>query len=213
MAHVGIERFGSSQRQHDRAHGQEGPQRLFHEESGRVQRVDHRQDDARLVRDMDEPEHGQDTEIEDHHRTEHQPDAGRPARLDGKQADQDPDRDWDDERLHAHVDCGQALHRREHGHRRRDHRIAVEQRGREHAEHDDAVGPALFAAHRPVDQREEREAAAFSLIVRAHDDHDVFERDDDHHRPEDHRKHSVDVELIRGQGVMPGERLPERVDR
>ena len=70
----------------------------------------------------------------------------------------------------AGVDGGQALDRRQHRDRRRDHRIAVEQRGREHAEQDDPAGPSLLAAERAVDQREQGEAAALPLVVGAHDD-------------------------------------------
>ena len=92
-------------------------------------------------------------------------------------------------------------------------RIAVEQRGREDAEHDDAAGPFLLAAERAVDEREQREASALALVVGAHDDRDVFQRHDDHHRPEDQAQHAVDVQLVGNERVMAGEGLAERVDR
>ena len=54
--------------------------------------------------------------------------------------------------------------RREHGDRRRDRAVAVDQRGAEQADGDDR-GPVL-----PLDaeQRHEREDAAFAVIVDAH---------------------------------------------
>ena len=111
------------------------------------------------------------------------------------------------------VDGGQALDRRKHGDRRRDHRIAVEERGREHAHQDDPAGPFLLAAERAVDQREQSEAAALALVVGAHDDGDVFQGHDDHHRPEDQAEHAVDVQLVGDQRVVAGEGLAEGVDR
>ena len=151
--------------------------------------------------------------IEEHHRAEQQADPRRAARLDREQADQDRNRDRDDVRLEARLDRGQALDRREHRNRRRDHQIAVEQGGREHAEHDDPVRPPFLAAERPVDQREQRQAAALALVVGAHDDADVFQRHDDHHRPEDQAQHTIDVELVGDQLVVAGEGLAEGVDR
>ena len=57
------------------------------------------------------------------------------------------------------------------------------------------------------------EAAALPLVVRAHDDRDIFQRHDDHHRPEDQAEDAVDVELVGLQLMMAGEGLAERVDR
>ena len=73
------------------------------------------------------------------------------------------------------------------------------------------LGLALLG--RAVDQREQGEASAFALIVRAHDDRDIFQGHDDHHRPEDQAEHAVDVERVRGERVMPGKGLAKSVDR
>ena len=152
-------------------------------------------------------------EIDQHDRPEHQPDPGRPARLDGEQAEQDGDGRRDDIGLEAGLDRRQSLDRRQHRNRRRDHRIAVEQCGGEDAEHDDARRPFLLLGRRAVDQGEQGQAAALALVVGAHDDEDVFQRHDDHHRPEDQAQHAVDVQRIGIDRVMAGKGLAEGVDR
>ena len=213
MPHVGVERLGAGHGENDRAERREGFAEIGGEEMIAVQRVDHRQEDAWMVDDVRDPENRDGDEVEQHHRPEHQADLGGPARLDREQTDEDGDRDRDDERLEAAAHRLQALDRRQHRHRRRDHRIAVEQRRREDSEHDDPARPALLAAERAIDESEQREAAALALVVGAHDDGDVFQRHDDHHRPEDQAEHAVDVQPVGNQGVVAGERLAEGVDR
>ncbi len=111
------------------------------------------------------------------------------------------------------VDRGQALDCRQHRHGRRDHQIAVEQGGREHAEHDDSARPPFLARQRPVDEGEECEAAALALVVGAHDDRDIFQGHDDHHRPEDETQDAVDMQLVGDQRVVARKGLAEGVNR
>ena len=65
----------------------------------------------------------------------------------------------------------QALDSAQHGDGGRDHAVAVEHRGAENAE---------TAGH----ERSQRENASFTTVVRTHDQRHVFQRDDDHQRPE-----------------------------
>jgi hypothetical protein len=53
-------------------------------------------------------------------------------------------------------------------------------------------------------------AAAF-LVVGAHDDRHIFQRDDDQHRPEDQAENAVNVER-QNEGVVAGEGFAEGVD-
>ena len=122
------------------------------------------------------------------------------------------DRDRQHEGREARLDDRQALDRRQHRDRRRDHAVAEEQRGRQHAEHHQPVGPAP-AAGAALDQREQRQAAALALIVRAQDQQDIFERDDHDQRPEDQAEHAEDVQRIDGQRVMADEDFLHRVER
>ena len=64
--------------------------------------------------------------------------------------------------------------------RRRDHAVAVEQRRAEDAEQRRATDGAMPSpARRRRQQRRQREDAAFALVVGAHHDRDVLDRDDD----------------------------------
>ena len=73
------------------------------------------------------------------------------------------------------IDGRQALDRRKNRDRRRDHRIAVEERRREDSEQDDPRRPFLLAADLTVDEREQSQASALALVVGAHDDRDVLQ--------------------------------------
>jgi hypothetical protein len=74
--------------------------------------------------------------------------------------------------------------------------------------------PSPFArvAGRAVDQREERQAATLALVVGLHDDRDIFQADDDHHRPEDQAEHAINMEPVGNDLVVAGEGLAEGVD-
>ena len=61
-------------------------------------------------------------------------------------------------------------------------------------------------------QRGEGEDAALAVVVGAHHEHQVLDRDDDDQRPEHDRGHAVGVGL-RDLEVGVLERLPERVQR
>ena len=62
------------------------------------------------------------------------------------------------------------------------------------------------------DEGDQRHDAALAVVVRAHDEHDVLERDHDHDRPEDERDDAVD--RVRVHGHRPGDVAAEhRLDR
>ena len=60
----------------------------------------------------------------------------------------------------------------------------IEQRRAEHAQKRDQPD---MAAERPLDQRHQAQRAALAVIVHAHDERDVFQRDDDDQRPQHQR--------------------------
>jgi hypothetical protein len=66
---------------------------------------------------------------------------------------------------------GQAFERREHGNRRRDGAVAVNESRSEQAERDDRRPRLMLDA----EQRHQGEDAAFAVIVDPHGDGDVFE--------------------------------------
>ena len=78
--------------------------------------------------DRDEPQH--------HHRTEQPADAVRAVLLDGEDPDQNDDRDRHDIRIDQRCRDRQAFDRAQHGDRRRNHAVPVQQRRAENAERD-----------------------------------------------------------------------------
>ena len=139
MSHVRIERLGSGHGEDDRPHCNEGARRLLDEEGQEVQRIDRRQDHLWPVDDVHHAEHRDRHEIEEHDRPEQCSDARRAVRLDGEQPDENADRDGNDARLRSPAltvvrpstadrteIAGVIIE------------VAVEERGGEHAEQDDA---------------------------------------------------------------------------
>ena len=62
-------------------------------------------------------------------------------------------------------------------------------------------------------QRDQGEDSTLAPVVRAHDEHDVFDRDDADERPEDQRKYAKDVRLGRLEAILGLEALAEGVER
>ena len=129
-----------------------------------------------------------------------------------EQANEDSDRNGDDERLKAGVDDGQALHRRQDGNGRGDHGVAVEQAGRQHAHREQACRP-FPAGQVARDERQKGKRAAFAAIVGAHRHRDIFDRDDQHQRPEDQAQHAKDVQPVDRQWMRANEAFLHRVKR
>ena len=110
----------------------------------------------------------------------------------------------------------QALDGREHRDRRRDHPVAVEQRRPEDAErHEHGLRRAAVEAQpEPLDERDEGHDPALAVVVGAHDEGHVLDRDDDRDRPEDERDHAVDAGLRRvHRVVVGGEDRLQRIER
>ena len=161
------------------------------------------------------PSDGDGEEPDDHDRAEQAADAVRAVALDQRR---------DPTRMTTVIGTTYALEQRrrdlepldraEDGDRRRDHAVAVEQRGAEDAEQRRAP---TSAARRPFaggrEQRGQREDAAFALVVGAHDDGDVLDRDDEQQRVDDQRQHAEDVLVRRRHGVRAEEALAHRVER
>ena len=99
----------------------------------------------------------------------------------------------------------EALDGAEHRDRRGDQAVAVEQRRAEHAERDedDAVRRAADgrqSAARGMHQRGEGEDAALAVVVGAHHERQVLDRDDDDQRPEHDRRDAVGARRGRRRG-------------
>ncbi len=211
MPHVGVERLGPRHRQHHRAQREKSELGIEQEEVRRPPGV-HRAQDAGIPNDAPQPHRADHHEIEQHDWPEHEAHLGGAARLDEEQADQDHQRGRHHEWREAVVHHLQPLDRGEHRDRRRNDRVAVEERGRQHTQQHDAARPLGLVAVAD-DQREQRQAAPLAVIVRAHRDEDVLDRHDQRHRPENQAEHTEDVRPVDQQRVWPREALLERIER
>jgi hypothetical protein len=96
---------------------------------------------------------------------------------------------------------------------RRNHAVAIEQRGAEDAEQHqhrprggETIGlPAIGFVPRPLVEHErgQREDAAFTLVVGAHHDGDVLDRHHEQQRPDDERQHPSTLSCVTGMPCGP----------
>ena len=93
-----------------------------------------------------------------------------------------------------------------------DHAVAEEQAGTGDA--DKGYGAFDGAANGDaLRQRHQRQDATLAAIVRAHDQDDVFQRDDNDQRPEDQRQHAHDFNPCRRGGVEQLQARLEGIER
>jgi hypothetical protein len=139
---------------------------------------------------------------------------GSAVALKREQRDQHDHRERDDVRLqHGGTDC-QPLDGGDDRDRRREHRFTIEQRRADHSKQHDRSRPVRYLAPGcGRGEREQRHDAAFALVVGAHDQCDVLERDDDHQRPEDGREAAQDRRGIERDAVFGIERFLDRIQR
>jgi hypothetical protein len=98
--------------------------------------------------------------------------------------------------------------------RRRDHAIAVKEGRSDQSQSDDdlsahgvRVAPLLLK-----NEREQRENSALAVVVRAHDENDVLDADDDYQRPDNQREDAVDVVGSWLDAVFELEAFAQRVE-
>ena len=102
----------------------------------------------------------------------------------------------------------EAFERRQHGNRRRDRAVAIDQRGAEQAQHDDHRPPPLLDAQ----ERHQGEDAALAVVIDGHGDGDVFDRRDQEQGP-DHQRQDAEDALRCGVAVEIVEGGFQRVER
>src|SRR6185503_1313928 len=153
------------------------------------------------------------SEPDDHDRPEQLPHGLRSARLNKEQAEEDRHGNRQDVGFeHVRADA-QALDRAQYRNRGRHDSIAVKQRRAEKAEADHHR-PRPESRLRPVwNQRHQRQDAALALVIRAQDEDQVFDRDDEHQGPEDQGQDADDVLSSGGDAVGGIEALAKRVER
>ena len=187
VAHVGIERLGAGDRQEHAAQHDETVQSLVREKVDGVARVDG-QHDLGMPDDARQAEGGNGHEPQQHDRPEDPADAGRPARLRREQGQQNHQRGRHRiglERVGQDVDAFEGAQHRD---RRRDDAVAIDQGRPEHAQGGQRPRAPPAAGGAARDQGHEGQDAAFTIVVGAHDEQAVLERNRDDERPDDERQ-------------------------
>jgi len=147
---------------------------------------------TRRARDPKKAQQADRCEPDQHDRAKDPADRLGPTPLHEEKANQDHERQWH----HQGRDMGrvelEALDRAQHGDRRRDHAVAVEQRRADQP--DDQQGRAPTSARRvpDVEQREHGDDAALAVVVRPHDQDRILGRHDDDQRPQDQGQDTQD---------------------
>ena len=88
-----------------------------------------------------------------------------PRRCIANRATRIDERAGHDEPLHGRVDDREALDRAQHRDRRRDQRVAIEERRAEHREQHQPLRGLAVAGELVLDQRDQRQHAALALVV------------------------------------------------
>ena len=216
MPHVRIQRFPTRDDEKHRAKHGESDEAVVEEERHGMTWVEGTEHRWKSCRPHD-AEHGEGDKPDHHDRAEQPSQSVGPVLLDHEQADQDGDGNRHHVRLEQRRRDLEALDRAEHGHRRRNHAVAVEQRGAEDTESDEyrsadckpwcsgvSAGPAR-------NQRGQCEHTTFALVVGTHHDRDVLDRDDEDQRVDDERQHAEHVLVRRWHRVRPKEALAQCV--
>ena len=161
---------------------------------------------------MDNAQNRYNGEIDKHDRREQRPDFGRAAFLQQEQQDQQDDSDRQDQRRQTRFYHSKALNRRKHGNRRCNHAVAIEKRRGEHAQEHCQTGVAR-RSDLAGNQRDKSETAALPLVVGAHQDPDILDRDHQCHRPEDQADDAQNMQIIKRQRVRADECFAEGIKR
>ena len=212
MAHVGVKRFRAGQRKEHAAHHRKGDERICQDEPRRLARIDRFENGGR-GNDVHGAEQPDDEKPHHHDRTEQAADGGGPAPLHHEEPDQDRERQRHDEIGKSRRDQLQAFDGGEHGNSRRDDAVAVKQRRPYDAQQDKHRNPRTVRDALAVHQRQQRQDPAFTVVVGAQDQHDVFERHHCQERPEDQRNDPQHVGRGRRRLAGGGEGDSERIER
>ena len=102
----------------------------------------------------------------------------------------------------------------QYGDRWGDHAITVEERRSDQSQRDDDLSP-LGVGVAPLllkNERQQRENPALAVVVRAHDENDVLDADDDYQRPDDQRENAINVGGHRSEAVLQLETLTQGIE-
>ncbi len=175
VTHVGVQSLRTGDRQHHAAENEKARHAMGGEE---IQCMDgqQRDEDLWMLENGEHPQQGQHAEPDQHDGAEQGADGSGAMLLDGEQPDQDAKCERHDEGVQGRRTHFQTLYCGKHGDGRRDQGVAEEQRGAEKTQRHQHPAAARRQRDMSLQQREQREDAAFPLVVGAHHDADVLER-------------------------------------
>ena len=185
VAHVRKQRLGPRDRQDDSGQCEEGDVEMTRHELKGVERRQCAQD-LRVAHDAAHTGDPDDGEPQDHHRAEEPAYRRGSVALHREQSGDDDHGDGHHEFGQSRIDDLEALDGGEHRDRRSDHAVTEKQcrtKDSEGGQRGDDARTGLV--RKPVDLGDQGHDPALAVIVCPHHQHDVGQRDDGHHRPED----------------------------
>ncbi len=213
VPHIRIQRFTPGDGQEDGTEHRDAGESVRTEIPDGVHRINGA-DDGGLAHDPDDAKTGDRDEPDHHDRTEQTAHPVRPVLLEHEQRDQDDHGNRNHIRREERRRHPKTLNGAEHADRGCDDAVAVEQRRPEDPEQYQNGSHRSECVLPPGrDERRQREDAALALVVRAHHDRDVFDRDDDEERVQHHREHAEDVLGRNRDAVRAVETLADGVQR
>ena len=209
VAHVGVERLDAGDGEEDRAHHRQRAEPVRRHEADGVRRVEG-VEDREAVAGVHEAEQRHHHEPDEGDRSEEDRDPARAAALHPEEPDDDRHGHGDDVAVELRRHELEPLERRKDRDRRRDRGVAVEERGPEHAEHEEERRPP---PDRALGEREQRQRAALAVVVGPEDQPDVLEGDDEDQRPDQHRGDADHLRLDEPVAAGRVQRLAHGVER
>ncbi len=211
MAHIGVKRLAAGDRERHGTKHQKASHRRRTEDPEGVHRVQRRQH-ARGFGDLDQPVDPDHREPHQHDRAEEPADALGTALLKDEQHHQHDNCERQDEPAQRRGADADPFDRAQDGNCRCDYAVAVKQRGAADGEENENCACAR-ASRCLLGERQQGQDPAFALIVRAHDQQNVFDGDDKDQRPHDQRQHAEHVFGRERQSALGVEALPKGVHR
>ncbi|MCY1173466.1 hypothetical protein D9M73_136260 [compost metagenome] len=185
MSHVGVKRLAPGDAEEDAAEHQHPVSSAMGQEADCVTRIEGGED-AGIANDPGEPKDRDNKKPEQHDRAEGGANSSRAEPLGCEEDNQDGDGRRHDEGLERTRHDIDTFERAEHRDGRRDDAVAIEQ-GRAEQAHDgqDFGGPFESVG---ADQRHQGKDSAFPMVVGAHDEQTIFDRNGDDQGPDEQRQ-------------------------
>jgi hypothetical protein len=212
MAHIDVECLAPGDRQDNGAERHKGKPPVLGGEGERPQRREGTQY-PRSLHDLKDAENRQRREPQEHHWSEQPPHPGGAGALDHEQADQNGHRQGDHPPFQGGGYDIQALDRAEDRNGGRHKCVAEEQRGTEHAEHQQRGAGVDGGVSLAQGKRHQGQDAAFAAVVSPHDEDDVLDRHHHDQGPEHERQDPEHVALGQRQANNVSETLAQGIER